>query len=67
VWVHGCARREAGAFRSRSVQRHRRSSSWGGSGEDLAAEGVRTVNLSGTHYLDPAALRRALEDRAAGK
>jgi DNA segregation ATPase FtsK/SpoIIIE, S-DNA-T family len=32
---------------------------------DLAAEGVRTVNSSGTPYLDPAEVRRALADRAA--
>ncbi len=31
--------------------------------DDLAAEGVRTVNSSGTPYLDPADLRRALADR----
>ena len=29
-------------------------------GEDLAARGVRTVNSSGTPYLDPADLRRAV-------
>ncbi len=34
-------------------------------GEELAAEGVWTVNSSGTPYLDPADLRRVLEDRAA--
>jgi len=33
-------------------------------GADLAAEGVRTVNSSGTPYLDPADLRHVLEDRA---
>ena len=32
---------------------------------DLAAEGVRTVNSSGTPYLDPADLRRAIAERAA--
>ena len=32
-------------------------------GADLAAEGVRTVNSSGTPWLDPADLRRALADR----
>jgi DNA segregation ATPase FtsK/SpoIIIE, S-DNA-T family len=32
---------------------------------DLAAEGVRTVNSSGTPYLDPADLHRALEDQTA--
>ena len=32
-------------------------------GADLAAEGVRTVNTSGTPYLDPADLRRALAER----
>ena len=31
--------------------------------EDLADEGVRTVNASGTHYLDPEALRRAIRER----
>jgi hypothetical protein len=36
-------------------------------GEDLAAEGVRTVNLSGTRYIDPAAVRRALAERRAGE
>lgn len=34
---------------------------------DLMAEGVRTVNASGTHYLDPADLRAALAMRAAGE
>jgi len=34
-------------------------------GEELAVEGVRTVNSSGTPYLDPADLRRVLEHRAA--
>jgi len=34
-------------------------------GEELAAEGVRAVNSSGTPYLDPADLRRVLEHRAA--
>jgi len=29
-------------------------------GEQLADRGVRTVNSSGTPYLDPAALRRVL-------
>jgi DNA segregation ATPase FtsK/SpoIIIE, S-DNA-T family len=33
-------------------------------GADLAAEGVRTVNTSGTAFLDPADLRRALDGRA---
>jgi S-DNA-T family DNA segregation ATPase FtsK/SpoIIIE len=32
-------------------------------GENLAAEGVRTVNSSGTPYLDPADLRRAIAER----
>ncbi len=32
-------------------------------GADLAAEGVHTVNSSGTPWLDPADLRRALADR----
>ena len=31
--------------------------------EALLREGVRTVNASGTHYLDPADLRRALAER----
>jgi S-DNA-T family DNA segregation ATPase FtsK/SpoIIIE len=31
--------------------------------EDLAAEGVKTVNASGTLYLDPAELRSALTGR----
>ena len=35
-------------------------------GEQLSAEGVRTVNSSGTPYLDPADLRRALTERADG-
>ena len=33
--------------------------------KDLTAEGVRVVNASGTPYLDPAALRQALAERAA--
>ena len=33
---------------------------------DLAAEGVRTVNSSGTPYLDPADLHRALAGREDG-
>jgi len=33
---------------------------------DLAAEGVRTVNTSGTPWLDPADLRRALAGREIG-
>lgn len=32
-------------------------------GEDLADEGVRVVNSSGTPYLDPADLRRAIAER----
>jgi S-DNA-T family DNA segregation ATPase FtsK/SpoIIIE len=34
---------------------------------DLLAEGVRTVNASGTHYLDPADLREVLARREAGE
>jgi DNA segregation ATPase FtsK/SpoIIIE, S-DNA-T family len=33
-------------------------------GEDLADAGVRTVNTSGTPYLDPADLRRAVAERS---
>ena len=33
--------------------------------EDLAAEGVRTVNVSGTFHLDPAEVRRALDGRVS--
>ena len=32
---------------------------------DLLGEGVRTVNVSGTHYLDPADLRAAVARREA--
>jgi hypothetical protein len=32
---------------------------------DLMAEGVRTVNVSGTHYLDPADLRAVVARREA--
>lgn len=32
--------------------------------EALLGEGVKTVNASGTHYLDPADLRRALNERS---
>ena len=31
---------------------------------DLKAEGVRTVNSSGTPYLDPADLRRVIAERS---
>ena len=36
-------------------------------GADLAGEGVRTVNLSGTRYIDPADVRRALDGREASE
>ena len=34
---------------------------------DLAGEGVKTVNVSGTHYLDPAEVRRAITRRETGE